>query len=147
MGHHPIARSLEYVKMLMVIQRTGYVMRVHVDATSTVSIEFLDIKVYFIMLLFPIFVSSPKNILCKIFMINQFTKISSAKMLKTLTHEPRKLKLIICYISSCATNIAEVSSGFHQADWSNTLVIVYCYLISFLFCFICLLFYLFLARN
>ena len=35
------------------------------------------------------------------------------------------LKLIICYISSGATNIAEVSSGFHQADWSNTLVIVY----------------------
>ena len=34
------------------------------------------------------------------------------------------LKLIICYISSGATNIAEVSSGFHQADWSNTLVIV-----------------------
>ena len=32
------------------------------------------------------------------------------------------LKLIICYISSGgATNIAEVSSGFHQADWSNTL--------------------------
>ena len=57
------------------------------------------------------------------------------------------LKLIICYISSGATNIAEVSSGFHQADWSNTFVIVYCYLISFLFCFICLLFYLFLARN
>ena len=57
------------------------------------------------------------------------------------------LKLIICYISSGATNIAEVSSGFHQADWSNTLVIVYCYLISFLFCFICLLFYLFLARS
>ena len=57
------------------------------------------------------------------------------------------LKLIICYISSGATNIAEVSSGFHQADWSNTLVIVYCYLISFLFCFICLLFYLYLARN
>ena len=57
------------------------------------------------------------------------------------------LKLIICYISSGATNIAEVSSGFHQADWSNTLVIVYCYLISFLFCFICLLFYMFLARN
>ena len=55
------------------------------------------------------------------------------------------LKLIICYISSGATNIAEVSSGFHQADWSNTLVIVYCYLISFLFCFICLLFYLFLT--
>ena len=27
------------------------------------------------------------------------------------------LKLIICYISSGATNIAEVSSGFHQADW------------------------------
>ena len=50
------------------------------------------------------------------------------------------LKLIICYISSGATNIAEVSSGFHQADWSNTLVIVYCYLISFLFCFVCLLF-------
>ena len=43
-------------------------------------------------------------------------------------------------LSSGATNIAEVSSGFHQADWSNTLVIVYCYLISFLFCFICLLF-------
>ena len=30
----------------------------------------------------------------------------------------KKLKLIICYISSGATNIAEVSSGFHQADWS-----------------------------
>ena len=57
------------------------------------------------------------------------------------------LKLIICYISSGPTNIADVSSRFHQADWSNTLVIVYCYLISFLFCFICLLFYLFLARN
>ena len=26
------------------------------------------------------------------------------------------LKLIICYISSGATNIAEVSSGFHQAN-------------------------------
>ena len=37
------------------------------------------------------------------------------------------LKLIICYISSGATNIAEVSSGFHQADWSTTLGIVYCY--------------------
>ena len=36
------------------------------------------------------------------------------------------LKLIICYISSGATNIVEVSSGFHQADWSTTLVIVYC---------------------
>ena len=47
--------------------------------------------------------------------------------------------LNICYISSGATNIAEVSSGFHQADWSNTLI-VHCYLISFLFCFICLLF-------
>ena len=31
------------------------------------------------------------------------------------------LKLIICYISSGATNIAEVSSLFHQADWSTTL--------------------------
>ena len=41
------------------------------------------------------------------------------------------LKLIICYISSGATNIAEVSSGFHQADWSTTLGIVYCYPISF----------------
>ena len=49
------------------------------------------------------------------------------------------LKLIICYISSGgATNIAEVSSGFHQADWSTTLAIVYCYPISFLFRFICL---------
>ena len=48
------------------------------------------------------------------------------------------LKLIICYISSGATNIAEVSSGFHQADWSTTLGIVYCNPISFLFCFICL---------
>ena len=45
------------------------------------------------------------------------------------------LKLIICYISS---NIAEVSSGFHQADWSTTLGIVYCHPISFLFLFICL---------
>ena len=26
-----------------------------------------------------------------------------------------------------ATNIVEVSSGFHQADWSTTLGIVYCY--------------------
>ena len=43
------------------------------------------------------------------------------------------VKLIICYISSGATNIAEVSSGFHQADWSTTLRIVYCYPISFLF--------------
>ena len=33
------------------------------------------------------------------------------------------LKLIICYISSGATNIAEVSSGFHQADWSLFIVI------------------------
>ena len=48
------------------------------------------------------------------------------------------LKLIICYISSGATNIVEVSSGFHQADWSTTLGIVYCYLISFMFWFICL---------
>ena len=40
------------------------------------------------------------------------------------------LKLIICYISG-ATNIAEVNSGFHQADWSTTLGIVYCYPISF----------------
>ena len=62
-------------------------------------------------------------------------------------NQGKKLKLIICYISSGATNIAEVSSGFQKADWSNALVIVYCYLISFLFCFICLLFYLFLARN
>ena len=38
-------------------------------------------------------------------------------------------------------NIAEVSSGFHQADWSTTLGIVYCYPISFLFWFICLLVY------
>ena len=30
-----------------------------------------------------------------------------------------------------ATNIAKVSSGFHQADWSTTLGIVYCYPISF----------------
>ena len=44
------------------------------------------------------------------------------------------LQLIICYIS----NIAEFSSGFHQADWSTTLGIVYCYPISFLFWFICL---------
>ena len=49
-----------------------------------------------------------------------------------------RLKLIICYISSGSTNIAEVSSGFHQADWSTTLGIVYCYPISFLFWFICL---------
>ena len=48
------------------------------------------------------------------------------------------LKLIICYISSTDTNIAEISSGFHQADWSTTLGIVYCYPISFLFWFICL---------
>ena len=41
------------------------------------------------------------------------------------------LKLIICYLSSGATNIAEVSSVFHQADWSTTLGIVYCYPISF----------------
>ena len=45
-------------------------------------------------------------------------------------------KLIICYTSSSATNIAEVSVGFHQADWSTTLGIVYCYAISFLFWFI-----------
>ena len=51
------------------------------------------------------------------------------------------LKLIICYISSGATDIAEVSCGFHQADWSTTLSIVYCYPISFLFLFICLLVY------
>ena len=51
------------------------------------------------------------------------------------------LKLIICYISSGATNISEVSSRFHQADWSTTLGIVYCYPISFLFWFICLLVY------
>ena len=39
------------------------------------------------------------------------------------------LKLIIIYyISSGATNIAEVSG---QADWSTTLGIVYCYPISF----------------
>ena len=48
------------------------------------------------------------------------------------------LKLIICYKSSGATNIAEVSSGFQQADWSTTLGIVYCYPISFLLWFICL---------
>ena len=40
------------------------------------------------------------------------------------------LKLIICYISRGATNIDEVSSGFHQADWSTTLGIVYCLLLS-----------------
>ena len=51
------------------------------------------------------------------------------------------LKLIICYISSGATNIAEVSSGFHQADWSTTLGIFYCYHCSFLFWYICLLVY------
>ena len=39
------------------------------------------------------------------------------------------LKLIICYISSGATNIAEVSSRFHQADWSNTLI-GHCLLLS-----------------
>ena len=39
-------------------------------------------------------------------------------------------------------NIAEVSSGFHQADWSTTFGIVYCYPISFfLFWFICVLVY------
>ena len=44
------------------------------------------------------------------------------------------LKLIICYISSGGvTNIAKVSSGFHQADWPTTLGIVYP--ISFLFWF------------
>ena len=43
------------------------------------------------------------------------------------------LKLIICYISGGATNIAEVSSRFHQADWSTTLGIVYC--IQSVFCF------------
>ena len=58
------------------------------------------------------------------------------------------LKLIICYISSGATNIAEVSSGFHlrligQIHWALFIA----HLISFLFCFICLLFYLFFARN
>ena len=42
-------------------------------------------------------------------------------MVKHKTFEKITLKLIICYISSGATNIAEVSSGFHQADWSNTL--------------------------
>ena len=41
-------------------------------------------------------------------------------------------------MSSGATNIAEVSSGFHQAEWSTTLGIVYCYPISLLFRFICL---------
>ena len=50
----------------------------------------------------------------------------------------QRLKLIICYISGGATNIAEVSSGFHQTDWSTTLGIVYCYPISFLFWCICL---------
>ena len=35
------------------------------------------------------------------------------------------------YISSGAINIAEVSGGFHQSDWSTTLGIVYCYPISF----------------
>ena len=79
------------------------------------------------------------NFLCAMYGISG---ASGNNLVQTIT-----LKLIICYISSGATNIAEVSSGFHQADWSNTLVIVYCYLISFLFCFICLLFYLFLARN
>ena len=62
----------------------------------------------------------------------------------------RSLKLIICYISLAVqpsqVNIAEVSTGFHQADWSITLIIVYCYLISFLFWFICLSVYLFLAQ-
>ena len=62
-----------------------------------------------------------------------------------ITTDNIDLKLIICYISSGPTKpskyIAEVSSGFHQADWSTTLGIVYCYPISFLFWFICLLVY------
>ena len=49
--------------------------------------------------------------------------------------------LILPYLSQ--VNIAEVSSGFHQADWSTTLGIVYCYPISFLFWFIFLL----VSRN
>ena len=49
-----------------------------------------------------------------------------------------EILFLICYISSGATNIAEVSSGFHQADWSTILGIVYFYPISFLFWFICL---------
>ena len=55
------------------------------------------------------------------------------KWLGYLSNRISSLKLIICYISSGATNIAEVSSGFHQADWSTTLGIVYCYPISFCF--------------
>ena len=56
------------------------------------------------------------------------------------------LKLIICFISSGANkpNIAEVSSGFHQADWSTTLGIVYCYPIIFLL--FGLFVYLFIAK-
>ena len=80
--------------------------------------------------------------------IDEFSEIFEGHtVIEKLTKLNYMLKLIICYISSGATNIAEVSSGFHQADWSNTLDIVYCYLISFLFCFICLLLCLFLARN
>ena len=45
------------------------------------------------------------------------------------------------YICNISSDIAEVSSGLHQADWSTTLGIVYCYPISFLFWFICLLVY------
>ena len=50
------------------------------------------------------------------------------------------LKLIISSLVAIPSqvNIAEVSSAFHQADWSITLVIVYCLLF--------LLVYLFLAQ-
>ena len=47
----------------------------------------------------------------------------------------------ICY--QAKLNIAEISSGFHQADWSTTLGIVYCYPISFCFG---LFVYLFIAQ-
>ena len=50
--------------------------------------------------------------------------MSMLQMFKMLSHQAK-------------LNIAEVSSGFHQADWSSTLVIVYCYIISFLFWFTC----------
>ena len=42
-----------------------------------------------------------------------------------------ELKLIICYVPPSQVNIAEVCSGFHQADWSTTLVIVYYTLLFF----------------
>ena len=47
-----------------------------------------------------------------------------------LLYSYKILKLIICYISSGATNIAEVSSGFHQADWSIGPYIGHCLLLS-----------------